>query len=495
MDPPGSVPPGSLPPPSPGGNRFSGRPRAEQGTTLHRAESPLGVPVTVEDGEMKPRQVAMPSAGPPRSVGRPTSASSHFFVNQIVMQELCLDEKGRVRGQFKYMTLRDLYAYIDGQSGKDELFREIVQESSDSLSPAGTEGEGRPSPGAIGASPASVKRSSFAMGAVPVRRPMKRRTSGEQMRAPSSLAWLHPRDLRKLDSSYSASNEPSIIVRRNVILLNFDPLRAIVLHDRLLLLVPDGADSVLLEIEHRLEEFCKAGSESMPSALDHDEKTPFELNAIESILSTLAALLDGEYAKLEPMVTETLQAMHDNHLRHAQDRLKFVKNNVDAELTRLDNTKKAIVETLDDDADMAMMQLTKVRSNPLRFTFPLSPEAYEDHDDVEILLEAYLQTFSTIGTKLLLLDKQITNTEEDVMLKLDLARNRLLTVDTVVAVLSCGVGLGSMIAGIFGMNVRNGYENDGTDAFYGIIWVTTVVIAFSVGAIVMYLYKAGVLNV
>ena len=41
-------------------------------------------------------------------------------------------------------------------------------------------------------------------------------------------------------------------MRRHVILANFDPLRAIILRDRLLVIVPDGADSLLADLERRV---------------------------------------------------------------------------------------------------------------------------------------------------------------------------------------------------------------------------------------------------
>ena len=65
-------------------------------------------------------------------------------------------------------------------------------------------------------------------------------------------AYLHPRDMRKLVMPFSSSNEPDLIVRRHVMLLNFDPLRTIILRDRLLVLVPDGADSMLVDLERRV---------------------------------------------------------------------------------------------------------------------------------------------------------------------------------------------------------------------------------------------------
>ena len=58
--------------------------------------------------------------------------------------------------------------------------------------------------------------------------------------------------MRRLVTPFSSSNEPQLIVRRHVMLLNFDPLRAIVLRDRLLVLVPDGADSILIALEQRV---------------------------------------------------------------------------------------------------------------------------------------------------------------------------------------------------------------------------------------------------
>ena len=57
----------------------------------------------------------------------------------------------------------------------------------------------------------------------------------------------------RLVTPFSATNEPQLIVRRHVMLLNFDPLRAIVLRDRLLVLVPDGADSILILLEKQLK--------------------------------------------------------------------------------------------------------------------------------------------------------------------------------------------------------------------------------------------------
>jgi hypothetical protein len=75
--------------------------------------------------------------------------------------------------------------------------------------------------------------------------------------------YLHPRDMRRLVTPFSASNEPALIVRRHVMLLNFDPLRAVILRDRLLVLVPHGADSLLSKLERRVRGGAKGAEMSV----------------------------------------------------------------------------------------------------------------------------------------------------------------------------------------------------------------------------------------
>ena len=85
--------------------------------------------------------------------------------------------------------------------------------------------------------------------------------------------FLHPRDMRKLVNPFSASNEPELIVRRHAMLLNFDPLRAIVLRDRMLVLVPDGADSILVELEKRVRGGANADQDGLYKGAEINSST------------------------------------------------------------------------------------------------------------------------------------------------------------------------------------------------------------------------------
>jgi len=50
-----------------------------------------------------------------------------------------------------------------------------------------------------------------------------------------------------------------------------------------------------------------------------------------------------------------------------------------------------IPKVLEDDTDLAMMNLTRMYQSPEDYLPPLSAEVLEDHEEMELLLEAFLQ--------------------------------------------------------------------------------------------------------
>ena len=72
--------------------------------------------------------------------------------------------------------------------------------------------------------------------------------------AARDLLLLKARDVRKVDPVLGGRIEPVILVRTGVILVSLGrtELRALILHDRLYFMVPDGADSVLTAVQQNL---------------------------------------------------------------------------------------------------------------------------------------------------------------------------------------------------------------------------------------------------
>ncbi|CAM9260732.1 unnamed protein product [Laminaria digitata] len=293
---------------------------------------------------------------------------------------------------------------------------------------------------------------------------------------------LHLRDMRQLFSSQSKS-EPAISVRRNCILINFETIRGIVLVDRILLVVDPGADSILMEVR-------KAVSEST------DDVYEFELKAVEALLSVSSKRLEREVREVERPIADIVQILEGPGRAatstKSNDRFRVLLNNINVLENRAKARRRALLMVLEDDTDLAMMNLTRMYQNPEDYVQPLSVEVLEDHEEMELLLEAYLQDINSIYNVLELLQGRARSTEALVMVKLDIARNRILTAGLVFSMASTCFTLGALVAGIFGMNLPNGLEDD--HFIFKIVSIgTACVCTVSFFGVFSFFYRHGIL--
>jgi magnesium transporter len=354
--------------------------------------------------------------------------------------------------------------------------------------------------------------------------------------------YLHPRDMRRLVTPFSSSNEPTLMVRRHVMLLNFDPLRAIVLRDRVLVLVPDGADSILITLEKRvrggLEEMendvfgstsideskikrnkssetlakkrlhshveAEGTEHTLPEEDEWDEipnidwsNVPYELLSVDAVLQTVTTMLADEARQVTQRTVAAVRELRgDSYGKqqgisgmpgdHAQERLRWLKDEINGMIGRIQGFVRALNEMLDEDEDMALMNLSRLITHPERFVQPVSQEILqEESDEPELILEAYLQQALSIVNELELLKAQIMTTQEQISMTLDAQRNKLLYINTLLSLASLVVAIGSFIGSIFGMNVHNPYEDDS-----GTIWFMRITIGTSVGLICLFFVLA-----
>lgn len=360
--------------------------------------------------------------------------------------------------------------------------------------------------------------------------------------------FLHPRDMRKLVTPFSASNEPELIVRRHAMLLNFDPLRAIILRDRTIVLVPDGADSLLVQLEKRIRGepnnmFSEhqpteiSDSDSSPSlnkldptaqfegrsndgneTVDMDEDDdfgeslidtewaeldanewidlPFELQSVDAVLSSVSSILADDVLDLQlgaNSVIADLCRPDADVGDHAQETLRTMKNEVREMTSRVKGFNRAIDTLLEDYEDMALMNLSRLLTHPERFVQPVAPAVLEEEsDEPELILEAHLQRGHTLVNALSLVEGQINSTEDFATRKSDTIRNRLLYINMVISIISLAVTSGSLVGSIFGMNVMNYYE-ESENAFQIIVWTTMCGIITFAFTVLVTLRKIGAL--
>jgi hypothetical protein len=77
---------------------------------------------------------------------------------------------------------------------------------------------------------------------------------------------------------------------------------------------------------------------------------------------------------------------------------------------------------------------------------------------LEMLFENYLNEIEWIASEIEEIIDEITNTEEYVVLQLDLLRNRILKFELLLTVSSFVVTCGALVTGVFGMNLLNHFE-------------------------------------
>ena len=284
--------------------------------------------------------------------------------------------------------------------------------------------------------------------------------------------YLHPRDMRRLITPFSPSNEPQLIVRRHVMLLNFDPLRTIILRDRLLVLVPTGADRILIEIENRVRgniqevnnmnpsfgsvDFDNGRLKSIPSDPDLNQKhkqkhslneddnkdeddvefcewdeidnmkwisVNFELLAVDGLLQTVLSLIKDDAESLASEAKTEMTALRGGNSKTPthllQEHLRMLKDQITEMALRVNGFVRALNNVLDEDEDMALMNLSRLITHPERFIQPVGREVLEEEsDEPELILEAYLQEALSIGNSLEFLKNQVLNTEEQVAMKM-----------------------------------------------------------------------------
>ncbi|OQR95734.1 CorA Metal Ion Transporter (MIT) Family [Thraustotheca clavata] len=262
--------------------------------------------------------------------------------------------------------------------------------------------------------------------------------------AMSDIQLLHMRDLRKLDHTFSATNEPSITIRKQVILVNADPLRGVIMRNCCLLFVPNGADTLIQLLRNK-----------MTQSKTEEGHIHFEFRALEAIFYSLCKMLSSDCERLVSIVSEALGRLASAQLSSGElEVLHILKNKVAEFESQITGLRRVLMELLENEQDMKLLYLTYLHEKP---TMVKELFAF-DSEEAEALLEAYLQDIHSMRAKIGLIHRRMINTENVVMLKMDAVRNSLLSIDTMFGLIMLCLNFAMFTASAFGMNLLSGYE-------------------------------------
>ncbi|GLB39095.1 putative transporter [Lyophyllum shimeji] len=259
---------------------------------------------------------------------------------------------------------------------------------------------------------------------------------------------LNARDLRKIDSRVP-NLVPTILVRKEAILVNILHIRALVKSDAVILFDTYGsADSrlhsvFLYHLEHNLK---LKGSGS-----------PYEFRALESILLSVLSALEAEMVFIRNLVGGLLAELEDNIDHDRFKRLLHYSRRLTSFQNRAKLVEEALEEVLGQDDDLNAMYLTDKKNNIVR--------EGQDHEELELLLESFAKQVEEIVNEAESIQSNVQSTQEIVELILDSNRNALLALDLQVSIATLGIGSGALVAGLFGMNLTSHIEEH-VYAFY-----------------------------
>lgn len=277
---------------------------------------------------------------------------------------------------------------------------------------------------------------------------------------------LSARDLRPLDGTLQ-STLPFILARPSCILVNVGGVKGIIQNNNLILIDdprhPNKSSKSETKVKNNPGFFFNkhvviSGDErhagflflqDLQSKLSNAKRElPFELTVLEAILqSTLQDFQDRLDKHLRPLVQSCLQDLAKEVKWERLSMLLECKKAVRLFEEQIEGVRDALKELLESDADMSAMYLTHKKGND-----------DEEHEEVELLLEAYLRIAEEICSHGQMLAAEIVSTEDVVNIGMMGQRNDLLLLELQLGIGTFGAGVGGLGAALLGMNIPNGME-------------------------------------
>ena len=241
-------------------------------------------------------------------------------------------------------------------------------------------------------------------------------------------------------------------------MVSIEGMRAIILKDKMLVFDPtkQNTQRMVSVVQRSVTNFA-----DFDANVDHTFEQPFEFRALEGILSHVNTILELELQTLRPVIEKNLDSLKGNLNSKMLEELRSKKQELNHFHSRASSLKSILEGLLDEDEDMAAMYLNECRKA-------------EDHQEVELLLEAFLQVFDHHVMQAELLKGAVDNTEDLVSIQLDTLRNRLLSMQLTANIVAMIFSLGGVIFGMFGMNIQIGvYEEDRSKRLFEIVIACT----------------------
>ncbi len=273
------------------------------------------------------------------------------------------------------------------------------------------------------------------------------------------------RDFFILDPSDN-SNISILVIKKESILIKLDYLRCILLRDKIIIFSNNSSKNKLF-----LDILEQNFNNNKPQTV------AFEFIVLEAILIHICQILEDNLSQISNQVNHFLKKITEschNYKFSVSIQIELLKKEF-----QFKEIQDLITELLQSDEDMSNMYLTR------KISTDLESEKLTDHSELEVLLENYEKLVDELNDRLKRMSREIDISQKIANLGLATQRNDIALLNTKVSMISTSMSVGSLIASVFGMNLKNSYEDNNwafiiMSSIISIICLSSMIISISI---------------
>ncbi|SBT82208.1 CorA-like Mg2+ transporter protein, putative [Plasmodium ovale] len=275
------------------------------------------------------------------------------------------------------------------------------------------------------------------------------------------------------------NNIASIEARLNAILVSLPPLTCVILHSSVFLVIKE--DLIRDDLIRKLCSVSKKYTSLYKIDVKMMEKRPFEFCALECVFSSAIEHLNAEMKLLSKDFADIKFSLKVTKYQDILTNLHNLKEPTNILINKVNSFIKAFHEVSENNIDLKKMELTKCYFNP-----NTNDEENKEstNQDLQMLLEYFDQELHQIHDQIKHLYELMINLENKIVSDLSLSRNNLIRMDIIISLINSGFGIGTLITGVFGMNLKIKLEQNE----FAFLYVTGLVTFLCLVTVVMSFY-------
>ncbi len=279
------------------------------------------------------------------------------------------------------------------------------------------------------------------------------------------LLNLNVRDLRPVFSVLQVS---TILPRSRAVIINLGFIKAVLTADKSFFLHQHQSET--------LENFLKSFEERISSREKIDD---FFLFALEQILEAKARQMNKKVATLDESLRKVLHDIQRNFSGNNLEKMLYLKKRVSKLETRLKEIHSAAKEVLEDEQNFFELVSVSAGENNARL-------------EIESILENFIEQIEDNIGHIFRAKEDLDDTDQYINLKLSSQRTTVVQIDLVATLFALIFSFLAVIVGLYGVNLKNGYENSSW-AFYILSLILIIIFIISSVLFVTFLKRKKII--